>query len=245
MRDQFVISIGRRVHIPLTTESTRAPAGLLASLQPRKSRFGPPVPSPRRPGEIFPQGKVSAVMSVQGDLRHVVIHLRGLTGAPSTAAPSEDRIGFTVWRSRPTPPGSEPSRCPSLSPPARGTSHPCSKARGLLPVSRSLWGDAPPHPPNVAFGHGGVTAGRAFRPCSQPCGLLPPLCFTGDDPPPPDVAFGHGGVTAGRAFRAFRPCSQPCGLLPPLCSLWGSRPRTARVAFGHGVLAEVFFPGRV
>jgi len=207
MRDQFVISIGRRVHIPLTTESTRAPAGLLASLQPRKSRFGPPVPSPRRPGEIFPQGKVSAVMSVQGDLRHVVIHLRGLTGAPSTAAPSEDRIGFTVWRSRPTPPGSEPSRCPSLSPPARGTSHPCSKARGLLPVSRSLWGDAPPHPPNVAF--------------------------------------GHGGVTAGRAFRAFRPCSQPCGLLPPLCSLWGSRPRTARVAFGHGVLAEVFFPGRV
>jgi hypothetical protein len=207
MRDQFVISIGRRVHIPLTTESTRAPAGLLASLQPRKSSFGPPVPARGRPGEIFPQGKVSAVMSVQGDLRHVVIHLRGLTGAPSTAAPSQDRIGFTVWRSRPTPPGSEPSRCPSLSPPGEGHLPPLFE--GLRPSSRIVFtvGGRPPTPPDVAFGHGGVAAGRAFRPCSQPCGLLPPLFAAlraasravfpvGDAPAPaprrpPRVGFGR------------------------------------------------------
>jgi hypothetical protein len=186
MRNQFVILIGRRVHIPLTARNAR-PAGRLLN-RARHPRT-PSAPAARRasiaPPEIFGSDKLSAGTSVQNEPIYVVIPLRvdrSICGMQAAL-----RISFTVETEPAYPPRAGPCG-PPRSPPRRGGP--------LIPVRLPLatfpglvcCGGTTPHTPRMR-----PSAARAV-------GLL----AFGPGP-------GYGGWTMGMAGRAgiLRPRGPP------------------------------------
>jgi hypothetical protein len=168
MRDQFVISIGGRVHIPLTARSARTTASARVVSRTARSVPGPASHSGQsRPAEIFGWGKLSTGTTVQIEPIYVVILLR-VDRCPSAAC--QPCCGYKLYRTEPAyPPG--PDRVvPPRSPPRRGGTtnqgQPCSFACGKLPSAwfRVTVGDDPPHPPAAAFGREGWVSFPGLRP---------------------------------------------------------------------------------
>ena len=119
MRDQFVILIGGRVHIPLTARNARPARRLLNRARHPRT---PSAPAARRasiaPPEIFGSDKLSAGTSVQNEPIYVVIPLRVDRSICGMHAALRDKL---YCRTEPAyPPRAGPCVPPSLSPPARG-----------------------------------------------------------------------------------------------------------------------------
>ena len=110
--------------------------------------------------------------------------------------------GRTVWS-------------PPLSPPAGGTTKPCSVACGNLPRPLFTVGGRPPTPPDAAFGRQGWGVSRAFG--------LPRVLFVVEDgsPRPSRAAFG-------RESRVFQ------GDLSSVTGERGVSPVSPVVALGRG-----------
>jgi len=123
MRDQFVILIGGRVHIPLTARSARV-AGLISRRLPNRARNSRPA-SPLRtaaPGPARQKYSIAANYPqrrpVQNQPICVVIPLRVDRSSSAACSRLADKL---YCRAEPAyPPRAGPCGPPSLSPPARG-----------------------------------------------------------------------------------------------------------------------------
>jgi hypothetical protein len=174
MCDQFVISIGGRVHIPLTARRTRN-HGLLSHGLPRRAKR----PATRqsqpslRPAEIFGSGKGSTGTTVQIEPIYVVIPLR-VDRCPSAAC--QPCCGYKLYRTEPAyPPKVGPCGPPSHSPPAWGHHETGSPMFGCLatfpaPVSNHCGGTTPHTPRLRPFGREG---GVSLSGSASPDGLTP------------------------------------------------------------------------
>ena len=135
-RDQFVILISGRVHIPLTGASSRhagPAAGAAAAVQ-----------------KIFASAEHSSGTSVHDQGVYVVIRLHGFLVAIRwlCGAAFADRLPYRTVPA--TPPGPDRAR-PPLSPPAGAAPFPCSLAFGQFRHWPQCFarGDDPPEPPDV------------------------------------------------------------------------------------------------
>jgi hypothetical protein len=134
MRDQFVILIGERFHIPLTAESAGVAASPAAASRPRKAPRGPPPPAARR--ARVAGGNIRSRQTIRRDVCSERTHIccNFLTGWSLSICdmPAALRISFTE-RSRPTPQG-RTVWSPLALPPGEGG--PLISVRGLRPASR-------------------------------------------------------------------------------------------------------------